>query len=374
MVLLIITLFGLAGYAGLLHYYYYHWQRLATFIPAENAAPTTFISVIIAARNEEKTLPLLLAALAAQTYPTELFEVIVIDDFSTDGTQNVLKPFLSNRVLCIQPEGDAALSSKKKAIEAGVQKAKGSLLVITDADCLPQPQWLSLMATFHQQKGAVFIAAPVKFVHDKSWLQIFQALDFLTLQGITAASVSGGFHSMCNGANLAYTKSAFNEVDGFAGIDKVASGDDMLLMHKIKKVYPQKVHYLKNADAIVRTQPMPTWKAFVMQRRRWASKTAYYDDKAVFWVLVFIYLFNCLILVLATVAFFNVFYLYVLLGYVIIKTSIEWPFVKAVAKFYSEEKLMSYFPLMQPLHILYTIGVGLLSQLGKYSWKGRRLK
>ena len=62
-------------------------------------------------------------------------------------------------------------------------------------------------------------------------------------------------HNMCNGANLAYEKKVFYEVGGFEGIDKIASGDDMLLMHKIQKIYPDKIGYLKSADVIVKTQP-----------------------------------------------------------------------------------------------------------------------
>ena len=73
-------------------------------------------------------------------------------------------------------------------------------------------------------------------------------MDFMVLQGITGAVVYKNNLSMCNGANLAYEKKAFYEVNGFAGIDHIASGDDMLLMHKIWKKYPDRVHYLKSKE------------------------------------------------------------------------------------------------------------------------------
>ena len=375
MVLLMITVVALLLYALLIGYYHYHWKRLETVVATKEVTfPVPFISVVVAARNEAANLPHLLKALQAQTYPSQQFEVLIVDDFSIDNTQNVLKPFCNHRVRVIQPAVEASFSNKKRAIETGIKTARGNLIVVTDADCLPQPQWLAMMAQFHQKTGAVFIAAPVKFTHDGRLLQVFQAVDFLTLQGITAASVSAGFHSMCNGANLAYTKAAFEAVNGFEGIDKVASGDDMLLMHKIKMAHPGKVHYLKSKSAIVTTQPMFSWNDFIMQRRRWASKTVHYDDKAVFYVLLFVYLFNCLFAVLAVASFFDVFYLYLLLGYLFLKTGVEWPFVQSVASFYGEQKLMRYFPLLQPLHIIYTISVGFISQLGKYEWKGRKLK
>src|SRR4051812_19175643 len=81
-------------------------------------------------------------------------------------------------------------------------------------------------------------------------------------------------------------KKAFNDVEGFSGIDSIASGDDMLLMHKISNKYPDKVHYLKSKQAIVASLPMQTWKDFFDQRIRWSSKARFYDDKRIFWVLL----------------------------------------------------------------------------------------
>jgi len=367
------TLFLLTGYAFLIRYYDGHFKKLPLF-SAAGYEPKTFVSVIVAARNEESTLPRLLQALSAQTYPPELVEIIVVDDFSTDGTATAAQTFSKVHITLIQPEVAATQSSKKRAIEAGIKRAKGPLLLITDADCIPGPDWIKTMVAFHEKKEAVFIAAPVRFTHDGSALQIFQALDFLTLQGITAASVAAQAHSMCNGANLAYTKKAFEAVHGFEGIDHVASGDDMLLMYKIWKAKKAGVQYLKSRDAIVTTAPMQSWRAFFAQRRRWASKTAHYDDKRIFFVLLFVYFINCWFLVLVLAGFWNVHGWLAVLVYVILKISIEWPFVKKVAAFYSEEKLMQFFPFFQPLHILYTISVGFISQAGAYEWKGRKTK
>ncbi|HJW17780.1 MAG TPA: glycosyltransferase family 2 protein, partial [Flavisolibacter sp.] len=264
--------------------------------------------------------------------------------------------------------------SKKKAIEAGICNARGELIVTTDADCLLPVNWLHTISNYYNNKNASFIAAPVKYSHDNSFFQVFQALDFMTLQGITAASVSSGFHNMCNGANLAYRKQSFEAVNGFDGIDKVASGDDMLLMHKIWKQDPDKVFYLKSKDAIVSTQPMPSWKAFYSQRKRWASKTMVYEDYRIVGVLAFIYLFNCLFFVWLITAFWHPINIVYAFAFLLLKTLIEWPFVRSVAQFYDEQRLMKYFLLFQPVHVLYTVVVGLTSQLGSYEWKGRRTK
>jgi len=373
MVLIIVEVFFFILYATLIFYYWYHWKHIPSF-EAPEQSNNFFLSVVIAARNEEENLPILLKEILVQSYPKHLFEAIIVDDYSTDNTLKNIQPFLNEFVRVIHPAADKNSASKKEAIEAGLMAAKGELIVITDADCVPVTEWLQTMANFYQEKNAVFIAAPVKFAYEPSALQIFQALDFMVLQGITAASVSANFHSMCNGANLAYIREAFLEVGGFKGIDKISSGDDMLLMYKIWKKHPQSVHYLKSKKAIISTKPLFTWKDFFMQRRRWASKTFYYDDKRVLVTLAFVYLFNLLFIVLVVASFFNPFYWWMVFGYWILKTIIEFPFVASVTGFYNEKKLLFYFPFFQPLHIFYTVSVGLLSQMGKYKWKGRRVK
>ena len=169
-------------------------------------------------------------------------------------------------------------------------------------------------------------------------------------------------------------KKAFNEVNGFEGIDQVATGDDMLLMYKIWKQNPGEVVYLKSEAAIISTQPMPTGRAFYMQRKRWASKTFVYDDYRIILVLAFVYVFNLLFFLLLAAAFADPLYAFYALGFLVAKTVIEWPFVSSVARFYGEQRLMKYFFLFQPFHIFYTLVVGLASQFGTYEWKGRTAK
>lgn len=370
--LLIIFAF-LFVYALLIFFYRNAWNRLNEYIVSLDN-DNHFLSVIVPTRNEEKNISSLLSALSQQTYPDKFFEIIVVDDFSTDGTAEVVRNLSIENLVLIQPGVLPELSSKKRSIEAGISVAKGEIIITTDADCVPTNHWLETINNCFVKKDASFIAAPVKFSHDKSIFQIFQSLDFLTLQGITAASVSANFHTMCNGANLAYKKEAFQNVNGFEGIDKIASGDDMLLMYKIWKQNPTKVSYLKSRDAIVTTQPVPGWNEFFMQRRRWASKTLVYDDYRIVFVLAFVYLLNCLFVALIVASFFNSFCWWYVLGFWIIKTLIELPFVYSVAKFYNEQKLVKFLFLFQPLHIFYTVVVGITSQFGKYEWKGRKTK
>ncbi len=355
-------------YAVLIKFYEHWWRRLPEFEGKNEGV--AMISVIIAARNEEGNLPALLTCLDKQLYSKEHFEVIIVDDDSSDRTADIAAASLMPNLQLTHSQG----GSKKMAIDAGIRIAKGELVVTTDADCLPPPGWLSTMADFYQTHHSAFIAAPVSYLPRKGLLNYFQTLDFVILQGITAASVAAGFHSMCNGANLAYKRSAFFQVNGFSGIDHIASGDDMLLMHKISKEFPRQVHYLRSREAIVQTAPAGSWKEFFWQRMRWSSKSSHYGDKKIFLTLLLVYVFNLIFIVLAIAGFWNQAHWSTAVILWIAKSAIELPFVHAVARFYGQQYLVPWFFLMQPLHILYTVVVGLLSQFTGYYWKGRRLK
>lgn len=355
-------------YAVFIGLYHRGWKELEEYRPL--GAPRIKISVIVPARNEEKNLPDLLHALAVQSYPSEWFEVIVVNDASTDSTREIVLARKEMNVRLVESLG----GSKKSAIAEGIKNAQGELIVTTDADCLPPANWLTILVDFYHNKNSVFIAAPVAYMPRHTVLDTFQTLDFLTLQGITAASVSSGLHSMCNGANLAYKRSAYFDVEGFAGIDHLASGDDMLLMHKIRLAFPGKVHYLKSAGAIVQTRPVSTWKEFFWQRMRWASKSPHYGDPKIKLSLLAVYLFNLYFFVLVLAGFWDSDYWSAAVILLIAKTAIELPFILSVARFYQQQRLVGWFFIMQPLHIFYTVIVGLLSQFGTYYWKGRKLK
>jgi poly-beta-1,6-N-acetyl-D-glucosamine synthase len=371
MILLYICIFLFLIYSFILLNYWMAWKEIPVFSPGQEQ-PSVKLSVIIPARNEDRNIGKLLQALQEQTYLKELFEVIVVDDHSTDATAAIVRQFQS--VKLVQLKEDGINSYKKKAIEAGIAASTGELIVTTDADCIPTNDWLKLLVAFKEEKRSVFIAAPVVIDCNNSFLQVFQAMDFMVLQGITGAAVYKQKMSMCNGANLAYERQAFYSVNGFAGVDHIASGDDMLLMHKIWKQYPDRVHYLKSKDAIVSTQPMKTWKAFFNQRIRWASKAKSYDDKRIFAVLFLVYLVNLSFLVLLVAGCWYPLYWIYLAGLWVAKTLVEFPLFVSLTDFFAKQWARKLFFFFQPLHILYTILSGFFGQFGKYEWKGRKVK
>ena len=373
------AIFLTAAYCVLILFYLKCFNQLKHFKPTETVKPLNRFSIIIPARNEEANIEKCIRSIVQNNYPADLFEIIVVDDFSSDKTslvvQNLQQQFLNLRLIQLKNIAGSIINSyKKKAIETGIYQSSFEWIVTTDADCVVPKEWLRLFDAYIQNNDSVFVVAPVKFISKNSLLSIFQSLDFISLQGITAASVSAGFHSMCNGANLAYSKNAFNSVNGFKGIDDIASGDDMLLMHKIKQQNPGQTGYLFSSGAIVETLPMPGWKSFINQRIRWASKASSYKDKRIFIVLLLVYLFNLCLLLLPFLSIFHSGLLTYWFYFLLAKTVFEMVFMYAVSKFFKEQKLLWWFPLMQPLHIAYTVVSGWLGSFKKYDWKGRRVK
>ena len=374
-------------YICLLLYYRYSWTTIPVFKPEPTTQPHVFITVIIPARNEELNLPVLLHGLQDQTYPSRFFEIIVVDDHSTDRTHQVVTELAITNLKMVRLAdfvNTGINSYKKKAIEIAISQSKGELIVTTDADCIVRPAWLQNIASFYEEHKPELIVMPVSVDCSNNILEIFQALDFMTLQGITGASVHKKFHNMCNGANLSYTKSAFDAAGGFKGIDNLASGDDMMLMHKISKLYPEKLMYLRSKDVIVNTAPEKTLALFINQRIRWTSKSGNFGDKRILAVLLFVYAFNSILFILPFIAVFSndgvpvfnyhlsliTFWLFLVFS----KTIIELFFLYPVAKFFNKQGLLFIFPLLQPFHIIYTVIVGVLGKFGTFKWKGRKVK
>lgn len=383
------TLLLLFLYVLLFLYYSYGWGFILESKSNSTQPPQTHVSVVIPFRNEAQNLPNLLRCLANQTYPDHLIEFILVNDHSDDeGPDLVIHSKVKNSQLISLADSISAYHSpafKKHAIEAAIQKSEGELIITTDADCTMGPNWVSSIVEHYEQTNTAFMVMPVFMESDKTVCGAFQSLDFMTMQGITAAAASLHFHQMCNGANLAYTRSVFLEVNGFQGIDHIASGDDLLLMNKIANRYPNRISYLKSKDAIVTTLPAPNWTAFFQQRIRWASKADHYQDKKMLPILFVVYLFNFALLVLSILSIVSVFSSLLILEnrfslpvitlfLFAIKTIVELIFLIPISSFYDKRNQLFVFPLLQPLHVFYMVVAGWLGKFGSYTWKGRKLK
>lgn len=361
-------------YALLVGYMRRGWLAIPHFTPQTNISRS--VSVIIAARNEEANIGRTLDCILAQDFPSELLEIIVVDDHSTDRTSDIIKSYSAQGVKLIQlREGRTMNSYKKYAITQAIAQAHGDIIVTTDADCRMGKNWLSTVIQKFEESDCYMLSSPVSYSEEKSFFEVLQTLEFQYLIGLGAAGIGNGAPTTCNGANLAYRRDIFYEVGGFNGIDELASGDDELLLHKIAERFPSRIAFCKSVNAMVYTDAKPDLKSFISQRKRWASKSTKYKDKRVVFLGVAIWLFN-----ISLLGAFIYFLWYLPQFYPVflivfgIKIAAETLFMYPVLAFAKRQELLKYLPMLSLAHSFYIVYIGILGNMGKYDWKGREVK
>ena len=330
------------------------------------------VSVIVAARNEEKNIRDLMTALIRQDYPKERFEIIIVNDGSTDDTAASVKQFQTNNdntqiQLLTTSNRAQVISPKKNAITLGVNHAAGEILLLTDADCIPPPGWVSGMARyFTPETGLVIGFSPNELPSLNSITNRLLALDSLSLAAVAAGTSGWGVPATCNGRNLAYRKKVFEQVGGFEKIKQFASGDDDLFLKLVLNNTDWKIQYALDAKLAVPTKTIKSFKQFFNQRLRHASKGFHYEWIKII-VLFYVYFFNLLLL-------FNLFFLlhdfsFIPLVCLGMKAFVELLILCIFSARLQRRHFLTVFPLAAVLHLFYVVFFGALGQLKKFNWK-----
>jgi cellulose synthase/poly-beta-1,6-N-acetylglucosamine synthase-like glycosyltransferase len=342
----------------------------------EGLNPKTTFSIVVAFRNEANNLPALLESVKNLNYPQELFEIILVDDFSEDESQSLVYRWrMENGEFHTTLLENIRISNspKKDAISRAVPIVVNDWIITTDADCIVPETWLSTYNDYIQNHETEMIAGGVSYQTKMSFLHHFQQMDLLSLQGATIGSFGLGKAFMCNGANFAYTKKLYLELNGFDGNNKMASGDDVFLLQKAVAKNPKNVHYLKSGNAIVTTKPAESWKQLFYQRVRWASKAGSYESEfgeILAWV---VFLGNASLLALGVLAVLKWLPLKYLCFAFAGKFLVDSVLMVQANVFLRKGKL--FVPLFSGLlYPFFSVAVALYSFYGKYEWKGRKLK
>lgn len=335
----------------------------------KNLNPQTSFTIIVPFRNEEENLPNLLSSFSKLNYPTDLFEVILVDDNSKEKFQNLNSKFQVSIVDNIRVSN----SPKKDAISTAMQHVKTNWVITTDADCLVSENWLLAFDNYIQQNNVSMLAGAVTYECENSFLHHFQQLDLTSLQGATIGSFGLKKSFMCNGANFAYTKSLFENLNGFDGNNKIASGDDVFLLQKAANLFPDKVHYLKSEEAIVVTKPTENWKSLFYQRVRWAAKTSSYqsDFGKILGLIVFFGNLSFVVAFFFSFLFILPYPVFVLFAFS--KFTIDFVLLYKTNQFLTKTRIKSLL-LSSLFYPFFSSAVALYSLFGSYEWKGRRFK
>lgn len=232
-----------------------------------------FVTVIFAAHNEENDILQCLDALMHQDYPADRYEVIVVDDRSTDRTADILASYSGRqeRVTVIRIDmTPAGYAPKKYALASAIGIARGEIILQTDADCVPPLTWISGMVRRFEPE-VMFVAGAAPYERCPGMLAGFIAHEYFWNILLSAGSIVLGRGTHASGRNMGFRWSAFDAVDGYGDSRTVLSGDDTLLMQRIQRRFPDGVATNPDPATHVYTAPAPSMRTFIRQRLRHMS-------------------------------------------------------------------------------------------------------
>lgn len=325
------------------------------------------ISVVIAVRNEELTIGNCVESIFNQENNHDYFEIIIVDDHSTDNTIEILRR-LAEKYKNVSFYQLSNTCSKKEAIKFGVSLANNKIIAATDSDCILPLNWLnSILNKFNTRND--FLFGPVVLEDKPTFLNKFQQLDFFAMQSLTFGASFFKQPILCNAANMSFKKDEYINCNENME-NKTPSGDDVFLLQQFKK-NKLLISALLNKKFIVETKAEENFKNFISQRVRWASKSKFYAANLLLFFSYLVFFTNVSMLFI----YYRIIFVEQNRGVYIIlllsKWVIDFILLFLVTSFFDKRKLMRYFVPTQFLYPFYIIGVGFISQFIKFTWKGR---
>lgn len=328
------------------------------------------ISIIIAARNEEDNIDSIINNFNSQNYPKEKLELIIVDDHSKDMTSKKANKLKQNNIkVLLLPDN---LYGKKQAIGFGLQYAIGDIILTTDADCSFESNWVNAMSSYFADKNVKLVAGPVAYSSNVSFFQKFQSLEFYSLISCGAGAIGIQKPIFCNAANMAYSKDVkkiFNQVSD----SKIASGDDVFLLHYLKKTNTNAIKFALDEKAIVTTSSKENISDYFNQRKRWTAKSASYDDLFTLFVSILVLLVNFSFIYVLFESFYTRNYNFLFIFFAM-KFICDYLILKPALVFFKKENLTKWILVFEFFYSLYVIFIVVLSFTTTFKWKDRIYK
>ncbi len=347
-------------------------------LPPPGKPANLSFSIVIAARNEAENIGPCLESIFRQSLPASRYEVIVVNDRSTDATAEICGRFAARhpnlRVLSVA-ETPAGISPKKYAVSKGVAAASYEIIVFTDADCLVTGTWLATIdRCFTESTGLVQgISCYFRPQGMNALLFGLQAVDFLSHGIVAASAIGAGMPINSSAANFAFRKKTFDEVGGYgSAAQRVVSGDDDLLLQRIAGS-SWKVRFMKAAEGAVTTAPTDSLSGIFEQRKRWGSKTVNYSPRQVAF-LSGIFLYYCGLVASLAIGMVRPGFLAVFAGMLLAKIAGEFLLMLPGTAIYNQKALRKYILPASILQLPTVLAAVVLGVFGKFSWKGERFR
>jgi poly-beta-1,6-N-acetyl-D-glucosamine synthase len=373
MIILILLSIGLIFFYSILIWRIsYSWLQHKDLDPNRKLLGNITFSLLIPARNEALNIKNLLDSLSKLDYPSADYEIIVIDDHSTDDTLDIIEKYSNVKTIRL-----ATGKGKKAALAKGIDIARFDNIITLDADVIVKSSFLKTYNTKWQESSDYqLITGGVIFNQGNNWVEDFQQLDVMSLMASTCYGIDTGDFFLANGANMSFKKSAYFAVGGYETNNSFASGDDVFLIGAIASKYGQKaVAFLQSREATVQTKPLEDLSSLLKQRYRWASKTKAYAQSKLIILQGLVTFIHFWIGALFILSIWQLKFLFLAISMLIIKALFDHHFLKMMFGFYqsqfsSKAFLTSFFFYFY--YIFYLSWVALLPK--KYTWKGRTVQ
>lgn len=349
------------------------WSRLLQRESGKPLPALPRVSVIVPVRNEAASIGALVKDLLTQDYPPDRWELIFVNDGSTDGSEQTIADLISTttvRVSLLHTQ-EGLSGSKKLAVAHAIECATGDWVLTTDGDCRVGASWVSAMARAMRPE-AVLVAGPVRMQSATTYLGRLQAAEWIGLQCIGAAGIFRRRYFFCNGANLAYRKSAFLETGGFSDKKNRLSGDDTDLLLRFRNRWPEGIRFQAEQDAVVQTDAASGIGPAFSQRHRWASKIPVSLTAYTLSVAFTAWLAHVSLLVVLAFLPAHPRWLVLVLPVFFLKAVSEYVLLKDGASYFRQQVSLSLILSAQLFYSLYITLVGFAAVLLPYTWKGRK--
>ncbi len=348
------------------------WKNNRMSVHRTNLSALT-VDVIIAIRNEERSILQLLELLSDQSYVKSNYRIIVVDDHSNDNSATIVKDFFGKHLSLKGILLSAESEGKKAAISQAIRHSTAELILTTDGDCTIGKNWIRSMVEPFSDQNISFVAGPVLLTGGNGLIALLQRMEMIGLTGIAGASILKHRAMMCNGANLCFRKSAYEKVQGYSG-SSFASGDDTQLMRKFHSEDPKQLTFVRSVSALVKSHSEKNLGSFWQQRRRWATKIPFTLSFFTVFIAIVSWLVHSGLLVGLIFSFFYPSILLFFLIAVALKFFTEILFLKRVGRDLDQKTNSLLILLIQPFYWLYITLVGIAVPFATYEWKGRKLK
>jgi glycosyltransferase involved in cell wall biosynthesis len=350
-------------------FYLYFFRRFAFLKQQRKTHKNLPVSVIICAKNEVINLQKFLPSIIAQEYPN--FEIILINDASSDDTLDIMEHYASNypfiKIVDVkQPE--AFWGNKKYALTLGIKASKNECLLFTDADCKPVSKyWISEMTSHFSDKKSIVLGYGKYSKIKRSILNKLVRFETLMTAVHYFSFAKSGIPYMGVGRNLAYTKKEFFEANGFINHIKIPSGDDDLFVNQIATKNNTAICFTNDSFTI--SNPETSFNTWFRQKRRHVSTAKHYKPMHKI-LLASLYLSQLLFWILAILLFATLFNWAIVLSLFSFRLIIQYVVIGLSSKKLEEKDLLFFIPFLELFLIITQLAIFINNLISKPNhWK-----